>query len=103
MPPIFEDIKEKFRDKDYLLSDHASDRAARRGITSAEIEEAIENGEVIEDYPDDKYSPSCLIYGQTGSGKMLHILVSYPEITKIITVYEPNPDEWDNGKVRKSS
>lgn len=101
MPPNLGDLKEKFREKEYLFSAHASDKAAQRGITSLEIEEAIENGEVIEDYPDDKYSPSCLIYGQTNSGKILHVLVSYPEITKIITVYEPNPDEWEAGKLRK--
>ncbi len=101
MPPNMEILKTKFRAKDYLLSDHASDKAAQRGISSAEIESAIENGEVIEDYPDDKYSPSCLIYGQTKSGKIIHVVVSYPDITKVITVYEPNPEEWEDGKVRK--
>jgi Domain of unknown function (DUF4258) len=35
-----------------------------------EIREAIEIGEIIEDYPEDKYAPSCLILGFTKSGRL---------------------------------
>ncbi len=59
-------------------------------------------GEVIEDYPDDKYGPSCLIMGKTGHEKVLHIQVSYPPNVKIITVYEPSADKWESDfKTRK--
>jgi hypothetical protein len=59
------------------------------------------NGEIIEEYPQDKYGPSCLVYGKTNAGKVLHAQVSDLPRVKVITVYEPNPDEWDDGKVRK--
>jgi hypothetical protein len=36
-------------------------------ISVQEIREAIAVGEVIEDYPNDKYGPSCLILGFTGN------------------------------------
>jgi hypothetical protein len=74
-----------------------------RDISVIEIRESIANGEVIEDYPNDKYGPSCLIYGMTISQRPLHIQCSYPSrpLIKIITVYEPNPDEWINYKERK--
>ncbi|HJW84249.1 MAG TPA: DUF4258 domain-containing protein, partial [Anaerolineae bacterium] len=51
---------------------------------------------VIEDYPDDKYSPSCLVLGFTGTGRPLHLQVSYIEsdLVRIITVYEPDESEW---------
>ncbi len=82
---------------------HGSDRAAKRKIRSREIEEAVASGEVIEDYPDDRYGPSCLILGYTDSGRPLHIQVSYPAPTKVITVYEPSPDDWESDwKTRKS-
>jgi len=59
-------------------------------------------GVVIEDYPDDKYGPSCLILGQTDEGRVLHIHVSYPPGVKIITVYVPRFDDWDEDfRVRK--
>lgn len=53
-------------------------------------------------YPDDKYSPSCLVMGQTKNARILHIQVSYPPSAKIITVYEPSPNDWENDwKTRK--
>ncbi|MBN2031911.1 MAG: DUF4258 domain-containing protein [Deltaproteobacteria bacterium] len=38
-------------------------RMIRRSIDRVEVEEAVLRGEIIEEYPDDKYSPSFLIYG----------------------------------------
>ena len=75
----------------------------QRGIRSGEIEEAVIAGQVIEDYPDDKYGPSCLILGETKSGRILHVQVSYPANVKVVTVYEPSLDEWEpDWKTRKS-
>ena len=104
MPPDLIVLRKFFADKDYLFSAHASDRAAERAILSREIEEAILQGQVIEDYPNDKYGPSCLILGTTEAGRNLHIQVSYPKLPKIITVYEPSSDEWESDlKTRKKS
>lgn len=103
MPPDIDLLHELIRSQNYLFSDHASHRAAERLITSSEIEEAILKGEVIEDYPDDKYGPSCLILGYTAKGRVLHVQVSYPPKVKIITVYVPSIDEWEKDwKTRKS-
>ncbi len=32
---------------------------------------------------------------------MLHVQISYPDKTKVITAYEPKEDEWIDGRVRK--
>ena len=63
----------------------------------------IEDGKVIEDYPEDKYGPSCLILGFTGAGKPVHVHCSHPSrsLIKIITVYEPDPNLWIDFEVRK--
>lgn len=95
MPPDIVALHASIAAHRYLFTAHASDRAVARGIASHEVEEAILNGEVIEDYPEDKYGPSCLIFGITKGGRALHIQVSYPPEVKVITVYEPSPDEWD--------
>jgi hypothetical protein len=58
-------------------------------------------GEIIEEYHDEKYSPSCLIYGKTEAGRDLHIQVSYPPSVVVITVYEPDPEEWVDSKTRR--
>lgn len=55
------------------------------------------------DYPDDKYGPSCLILSFTQAGRPLHIQCSYPSrpLMKIITLYEPDPAEWVEFRVRR--
>src|SRR5438093_12462316 len=71
---------------------------AQSSGTSAnrEIREAGATAELIDDYPDDKYSPSALLLGFTAGGRPLHFQVSFAEtdLTKIITIYEPDPNEW---------
>jgi hypothetical protein len=94
--PLIEGIREKIAIDQFEFSKHAVDQSIRRSITVAEIKESIAFGEVIEDYPDDKYGPSCLIYGPTGAGRPIHVQCSYPsrDVIKIITLYEPDPARW---------
>jgi hypothetical protein len=60
------------------------------------VKSVILFGEIIEDYPDDKYGPSCLIYGVTEEGRILHVQCSIEPVW-IVTAYDPtvNPEEWD--------
>ena len=88
-------IREAFVQGHYLFTEHGSSRAAKRAIRSYEINQAIENAEVIEDYPDDKYGPSCLLLGFSETNLALHIQVSYPPLVRIITVYEPDLAFWE--------
>lgn len=87
----------------FEFSRHAVDRTIQRHITVQEIKEAIYDGLIIEDYPQDKYGHSCLILGFTKTQRALHIQCSYPSrpLIKIITLYEPNPDEWKDYKIRR--
>jgi hypothetical protein len=87
----------------YELSKHAVDQSIIRNITTDELEQAlISSSELIEDYPDDKYGPSCLILGCTVDGRALHIQCSYAErsLVKIVTMYEPDPQMWEGLKSR---
>lgn len=86
---------------DFRFSLHAIEMMAKRIIDEEEVEEAIRNGEIIEKYPEDKYSPSCLIYGKTNTGRNLHVLCSMPPKVVVITTYEPDPAEWISCKVRR--
>jgi len=98
------EIRTKFKRRQYEFSKHAVDQSIIRDISVAEVEEAIASrSEVIEDYPDDKYGPSCLILGYTKAGRPLHVQCSYPirPLVKIITLYEPDPDLWIHFRVRR--
>jgi hypothetical protein len=99
-----ENIKKRILARHYEFSKHAVDQSIIRDISVVELEEAVTGtSEVIEDYPDDKYGPSCLILGYTKAGRLSHILCSHPsrQLIKIITLCEPNPDFWVNLKIRK--
>ncbi len=85
---VLEEIRSKILHRRYEFSRHAVDQSILRNISVIEVEEAISgrNSEVIEDYPEDKYGPSCLILGFTKAGRALHLQCSYPSrsLIKII-------------------
>jgi len=95
------EIKRKISNGEYRYSDHAVKKMISRYIDRIEVEEVIMSGDIIEEYPDDKYSPSCLVYGKTKAGRDLHAQLSLPPSVVIITVYEPDGAEWIDCRVRR--
>ena len=92
------------RSAGYLLTKHAADQLITRDIGIAEVEQALlGEAELIEDYPQDKYGPSCLILGYTSAGRALHVqcACSDPTVVKIVTVYEPDPARWTDMRIRR--
>jgi hypothetical protein len=89
-------IRKKIETGLFEFSKHAVDQSIIRRISVQDVCDVIKNGTIIEDYPDDKYGPSCLIFGMTAEQRPIHIQCSYPSrpIVKIITLYEPNPIRW---------
>jgi len=100
---MIEQLRSKIAANQFEFTKHALDQSILRGITVQEVQGAIKNGEVIEDYPQDKYGPSCLVFGMTKSDRPIHIQCSYPsrEIVKVITLYQPDPEQWTEYKVRR--
>ena len=82
---------------------HAIRRMFERGITIADVRNVLDNGEVIEDYPNDFPYPSRLVLGWRGI-RPIHIVaadnLSAGE-TIIVTVYEPDPQQWDSDFKRR--
>ena len=93
---LIEEIRAKIAANQFEFSQHAVDQAIVRRIRVQELREAVARGEVIEDYPNDKYGPSCLVSGFTSEGRPLHIQCSHAsrKLLKVITVYEPDPELW---------
>lgn len=100
---MIEEIRDKIKTGQYELSKHAVDQSILRQIAISEIRQAIDSREIIEDYPADKYAPSCLIFGYTEVQRPLHIHCSYPSrpLIKIITLYEPDTNRWIDFKIRR--
>ncbi len=94
---MIDDIRRRLERGYYWFTMHGFERCVERGISPEEVKHAIMQGEIIEEYPEDKYGPSCLIYGITREGKILHVQCSIDPVW-VITAYDPtvNPDEWDS-------
>jgi hypothetical protein len=97
------EIQRQLAAGEYEFSRHAFRRAVERNISEPEIRAAGAGAEVIENYPADKYSPSALLLGFTTAGRALHFQVSFgpSDLTKIITIYEPDANEWIEHRKRR--
>ena len=96
-----QEIRVKIHAGDYRFSDHSVKQMIKRSVARFEIEESVSAGEIIEEYPDDKYSPSCLVYGRTKAGRKLHVQLSLPPAVVVVTVYEPEEAEWIDYRIRR--
>ena len=102
---ILDQIQEKIQKRQYEFSKHAVDQSILRDIAVNELEQAILNpSKIIEDYPNDKYGPSCLILGFIDADRPLHVPCSYPSrpLIKIITLYQPDPRLWKDFQIRNT-
>ena len=99
---LIESIKKQVKEENYRITIHAFERCVERSISPTEINHVILSGEIIEEYIEDKYGPSCLIYGTTQEGRILHVQCSINPIW-IITAYDPtlNPEEWEENFKRR--
>ena len=92
------DLRQIQRDVLYgklVLTLHGAQEALAEQITTAEIREAILNGSILEDYPEHRRGPCCLIHGKTESGRDLHLVVTKERApVRVITVYVPQPPRW---------
>ena len=77
---------------------HAAQRMLERTISAADVLVVLNSGETIEDYPEDTPFPSQLTLGWVAQ-RPVHVVWATATDTGrvvIITVYEPDPEEWDN-------
>lgn len=77
---------------------HVLQRLAERNILQEEVIKALQSGEVIEDYPDDKPYPSSLFLA-SAHNVPLHVVASFDEGNKlayIITAYRPSAQSFES-------
>ena len=76
---------------------HALERLLERGISRAEVVQAILNGEVIETYPKDYPCPSCLILS-VEDGVPLHVVAAASPadgVCHLVTAYRHTPTHFE--------
>lgn len=67
-------IRQRIRAGDYEFSAHADDERQAEKIPIAEVEVALLNGEILENYPTDPRGPSCLVLGYATAGYPIHVV-----------------------------
>jgi len=73
-------------------------------ITDGEVSEAMTSPELLEEYPDDRSDPSCLLLGFTRADRPLHLVAAHDEAGHgivVVTVYHPDPDQLEDYRRRK--
>jgi hypothetical protein len=87
-----------------IVTSHVLRRCSERAITYDDIICSIENGEIIEEYPNDYPYPSALVLGSTVEKAVLHTVVGIgDEKLWIITAYFPKSAKWEADlKTRKA-
>ena len=99
-----ETIRRKVRNGDYLVRSHAVLHALKEGFVQQDMIDAVENGEIIEAYPNDK---RVLICGHTAidaSVKLyLHIVCEHsdPVFIEFVTAYIPDESRWERPDFRR--
>lgn len=98
-----EQLKRLNKSENIAITEHARIRLFERNISIGDIENGINTGEIITQYPDDKPLASCLILGFSLKTEYIHIVVSCDtDFIYLITAYFPDPDVWEsNFKARK--
>lgn len=84
---------------------HAVQRMFERKVSVRNVSQALQSGEVIEDYSAEMPEPGRLVLGFRGKRAFHMVISETPEThgVTIVTVYLPDPNKWDkNFKVRRS-
>ena len=77
---------------------HALERMAKRGISTQIVKQILLEGEIIEDYPDDKPFPTALFLGWF-QGEPFHVVTALDSLSAycfVITGYRPDLDHFEN-------
>lgn len=91
--------------QNYRVTHHADEEAQNDELRFDEIFFSVHHGEIIENYPEDRPYPSCLICGSNADGEPVHSVWAYVEANHqaiLITVYRPDPVRWINWRERRT-
>lgn len=88
-------IRAQVETESVRITQHAHEEMVAENITLQEVFEALARGEILEDYPEHRRGPCCLVSGLTGEGRPLHVVCTTAQpLLIVITVYEPKPPKW---------
>ncbi len=95
------EIKARIQAGHFRLSLHAETEAEADHLRIAQIVTAIQNGEILERYPDTGRGESCLIMGFADETPIHAVCGLRAGNVVIVTVYVPGPPKFSDPWTRK--
>jgi hypothetical protein len=93
-------IRQKSIERHVNWSRHALSEVAVESFTVGDVEFALQQAKVIEEYPlQHRFLPDCLTLAFIVSGQPIHCVIGINEpqdYILIVTVYQPNAEEWEH-------
>lgn len=98
MSKTLEFVKAAIALRQIRVSHHAFQELAADDLTFEEVLAGAPEGELIEDYPEDRRGASCLVRVAVRKTVLVHTVWGYdPDsgLAVLITAYKPDPEKWD--------
>ena len=94
---VLDFVKTCIRRRKIFWSYHVNMRLKERFITREAIIFSVDTYKIIEEYPHDKYMPSCLICAQYEEQPLhIHVVPDFEaDSVRIITSYRPSLEKWE--------
>ena len=88
-------VRQCLTDGRVSFTQHARFEMAEESMSVEEITQAISNALLVENYPDHRRGPCCLLSGETEQRRPIHLVCTpgSPDVI-VITVYEPILPKW---------
>ena len=92
---VLERVRAQAIAENVRITQHAQQEMVEEDITLNEVFQSIVSAQLLENYPEHRRGPCCLLSGRTTNGRPVHIVCTTAQpVLIIITVYEPKPPKW---------
>ena len=77
------------------ITTHAHQEMVEEDVSLDDVIHALSQAMLVDNYPEHKRGPCCLVCGQIVGGRYLHVVCTTSlDFAIIITVYEPKLPKW---------
>ena len=103
-PVDLAELRRRVESGHYLVKGHAIQHAVKEGFDRQHMVEAVLNGQVVEDYPDERRALVCGPISLVETTRLqLHVVCEYadPAYVEFVTAYIPNETQWQTPPFRR--